>query len=68
MKANIEEYEGCFSIDLEAENKEEVVQIVRLSLNRTKQLRGVFSQFFKGGHCTLSCTIGKKQKEAYSIK
>jgi len=67
MKANIEEYNGCFSIDLEAETKEETVQIVRMSLSHTKQLRGVCASFSRDGECWLSCTVGKKQKAVSSI-
>lgn len=40
MKAEITEYDGCFSIDLIAETADEVADLFRFGANTTKELRG----------------------------
>jgi hypothetical protein len=39
MKATISEFEGCFEINLEAEDIKDAAALVRFGLNSTKELR-----------------------------
>jgi hypothetical protein len=41
MKVEVNEYEGCFAIDLEPENLEDAVFLIRMGMNATKEIRTI---------------------------
>lgn len=49
MKVGINERTGIIEISLEAESKEDVVQLVRLGMNSTKQLKLCRTEVYKSG-------------------
>ena len=67
MKAELNEYEGCFSIDLIAETKEEIARIVKFGLNATKEIR-YKSVWISGNEFMGSVVLGKKTRTTVDIK
>lgn len=63
MKAEINEYDGCFSINLEPECMEEFSQLARMAMGHTKEVRGITTHFFRDGTGFFDCSIGKKKKD-----
>jgi len=61
MKVQFAEYNGCFNINLEPENKEETIQLVRLGINKTKELRGIYVDAYNNKTLEASIVIGKKK-------
>lgn len=62
MKILTTEYEGCFSIELEAENMEDASFITRFGTNSTKELRSVSAYASKSGGFSCSVVIAKHRK------
>ena len=67
MKATLDEHEGCFSIDLEAETKEEVVKMARFGIGKLKQLNSCSVVFSLAGHAEGSIVIGKNPKNSSTL-
>ena len=67
MKAEINEYEGCFSIDLEAETKEEAVKMARFGIGKLKRLRSCSVIFSQAGYAGASIVIGKNQQNSSTL-
>jgi len=62
MKAQLTEYEGCFSIELQAETIQEAATITRFGLNRTKEIRSTYAHAGKTGEFTAAAVLGKSKK------
>ena len=61
MKAELNEYDGCFEIALEAENMKDAATLVRFGLNSTKEIRSKLSSAHKDGTFTGYLVLGKKK-------
>jgi len=61
MLIKVEEYEGCFGLDLTPETQEDIIVLVRLGINKTKELRGVFVDAYNDKTLSASIVIGKKK-------
>ena len=62
MKVNVEEYDGCFSIDFEPETISDTVMLVRMKLNGIKEVRNITAYAWKDGTITGSVVIGKRKQ------
>ena len=67
MKITFEEYEGCFSIDLEAETKEDVIKLGRFGIGKLKELRSANVHFGSEPSCTACIVIGKSKSNASTL-
>lgn len=63
MKATVTEYDGCFSIDLQAETMSEAATLVRMGMNRTEKIHYATSTVEKNGGFN-SSFVFKKSKRA----
>ena len=79
MKAEIIEYDGCFSIELTAETPDDMADIVRFGANSTKELRGKWAYIGRRDdkrdasnngpqRATASVTFGKLKKASSSVR
>lgn len=66
MKAQFTEHEGCFSIDLQAENMQDAALLVRLGTNATSELRHLSTVVNQCGTFESSIVIAKR-KQATSV-
>jgi hypothetical protein len=64
MQVNFIEYEGCFSIEMTPETPKETIELVRLGINKTKEVRGVYVTAFKGSDKVIASVILGKQKRS----
>lgn len=64
MLVNMQEFGGCFDVELTAETVEEAALLVRFGLNRTKEVRSA-EAYATSGQITGSIVLGKR-KEAKS--
>lgn len=62
MKVDIEEYEGCFSIDFTPETVEDAVMLVRLKTNGIKEVRSIYVHAHKDLSMSGSVVIGKRKQ------
>ncbi len=68
MKAEINEYDGCYAIDLTAETVEDAAKLVRLGMNTTKELRSLESYVSQSGtFFSASCVVAKAHKASNQI-
>jgi len=49
MKVEFTENGGCFAIALTPENDKEIVSLVRLGINKTKEVRGIYVSAYEDG-------------------
>lgn len=61
MKTKLTEFDGCFEIQIEAENMDEAAALVRFGMNRT-QIRTCDASVFKGGDFKASVVFGKRKR------
>lgn len=62
MKIQFSEHEGCFAIDLEAENMTEAAALVRFGLNRTDKLNHVSARVNQNGTFTGTVIFAKSKR------
>lgn len=62
MKVTFEEFEGCFSIDLGAENMEEAAKLVRFGMNRRNEVHSCHANITKGGGFSAEIVFGKSRR------
>lgn len=69
MKAEVDEYDGCFSIILEAETLAEAAIVVRMGINATKELRCVDALATRNGDNPIyvAIVIGKRKQSESGI-
>ncbi len=67
MKVTLNEYEGCFGIDLSAETMLEASQLVRLGMNTTKELKFNKCYVNKDGTFSSSTIIAKHRRAGSEI-
>ena len=67
MKVTMNEYESCFSINLEAETMEDASVLVRFGMNGTKELIHKGANSYKDGTFYGSVTIGKRKRTVTGI-
>ena len=63
MKVKVCEYDQAFEIDLMAETMEDCVMLIRMGINRTKEV--IYAETFAGENCPIVSTISfrcRKQK------
>lgn len=61
MKAFLNEYEGCFSLDLTAETMAEAATLVRMGMNRKAELRRCVANARQDGTFDAYITFGKRR-------
>ncbi len=66
MKVEFHEYDGCFSIDLTAENVCEAAKLARFGMNSTKELRSHGTDVEKGSIGAF-IVIGKRRNPSTTI-
>jgi hypothetical protein len=67
MKTTFTEHEGCFSIEMTAETKEDVIALARFGINVTKKVQLCAASFFQDGDAHGSIILGKRKQSACSI-
>mgnify|MGYP001214759683 FL=1 len=68
MIFELQEYDGCFSMDMRAETVAEAAQLARLKMNGTKEMRGIYVYADKDGTFSGSVVIGKSKKDTSELK
>ena len=68
MQVKFYEYDGCFGIDLTPETGEEIIQLVRLGLNKTKELSGIYVNAYRDKTLSASIVIGKKKRDTSLLR
>jgi hypothetical protein len=61
MKITIEEYDGCFSINLQPETLKDAAKIIRLQKNHVKEVSSISSVCRKDLAIYCSVVIGKRK-------
>lgn len=68
MKANLIEYDGCFSVYLVAETPEESISLVRFGINKTKDIRSMWVNAKRGSdHMEANIVLGKRRRVCSNI-
>lgn len=67
MIVKFNEYNGCFNINLIPKNKEETIQLVRLGINKTKELKRIYVDAYNDKTLEAFIVIGKKKKPITKI-
>jgi hypothetical protein len=67
MKVAIIEFDGCFAVELEAENMDDAAMLMRFGANTTKELRSVNVYAQKGGVFEGSVVFGKRKNASSRI-
>lgn len=62
MKAKLTEYEGCFSIELTAEDLKEAAAIARMGSGSTMEVRTKCASASKEGEFTAHVVFGKDKR------
>ncbi len=62
MKATLQEHEGCFAIELEAENLPEAATLTRFAMNRTDRVRHAGSTVSLQGEFSSCVTFAKSRR------
>jgi hypothetical protein len=69
MKATVDEFDECFSIELTAETINEAASLTRMGMNATKELTYFCTDVFKDGSFISTIELGKnKRAETIIIK
>lgn len=68
MKVEFKEHRGCFAVNLEPETAEEVVSLVRLGMNSTKELRSCYTDVFEDGSAGSSIVVGKRKQDFITVR
>lgn len=67
MKVIVHEFEGCFSIDLTAENMKEAATLTRMGMNRTQEIRSAESSASESGEFCASIVFAKSKRASTRI-
>jgi hypothetical protein len=67
MKATLQEHDGCFSIEFEAESLADAALLVRFGVNRTKEVRHAGTDAHGDGTVTASVVFGKHRRFNSSV-
>ena len=67
MKFTLEEYEGCFSLNMQAETMAEAATLVRFGMNTTKELRSCSASAHKDGTFTAYVVVAKHRRACESV-
>jgi hypothetical protein len=59
MKITLEEHDGCFAFDMQAETTAEAALLVRFGMNRTNEIRTAGVQANRDGTFTGNLIFGK---------
>ena len=62
MKVTVTEYEGCFGIELHAEDIKEAATLTRMGVNATREVRTFASWVSMDGEFSASVVFGKNKK------
>jgi hypothetical protein len=68
MKVQIEEYGAVFSFNFEPESIADAAMLVRLKLNGTKELKGIWVTAHEKGTIEGSISIGKRKQVTSYMK
>ena len=66
MKVQLQEFDGCFDFEMQAENIEEAAALVRFGMNRTK-IRTCAADVFRDGKFSASLVFGKNARAGSSV-
>ncbi len=68
MKAKIIEHRGCFEISMTAESMEDAVQITRIGMGATKELRECWAYVGENQSPFASVVLGKYKNMSSEVK
>jgi hypothetical protein len=63
VKAEINEYEGAFSLNIEAETMDDVIKLARFGIGKLKRLDYCDVHFFESGKAQANIVIGKNKNK-----
>ena len=66
MKVKVCEYDQAFEIDLEAETMEDCVMLIRMGLNRTKEV--IYAETFAAANCPIVSKISFRSRKQKACK
>jgi len=67
MKVIVQEHDGCFGIDLEAENPIESALLVRFGADATSEVRHLSAYADKDGKFSFSLVFGKNKRASSEL-
>ena len=67
MKVKVEEFDGCFSIDMEPETVAEAAILLRVAINGKKEVRGIYCSAYTDLTMSASVVIGKRKDTSSQI-
>lgn len=67
MKVTLIENDGCFAINLVAENMEEAAKLVRFGMNRTDEIRSASTSVYGAGGFESHLVFGKHKRSDSSV-
>lgn len=67
MKSTLREFDGCFSIDMTAENPVEAAALIRFGMNRTEKLRSADTCVQQDGTVEASVVFAKSKRANSAI-
>ena len=67
MKAELNEYNGCFEIALTPETIEDAAKIIRMAINGTKEVRSVNAYAYSSNAISGAVVIGKRKQSTSTI-
>jgi hypothetical protein len=68
MKVQIVEYEGRFGLEIEPETVADASILVRLKINGTKEILGIYAEALRGGTMNGYIVIGKRRQVRSEVK
>lgn len=67
MKITFTENDGCFAINLVAENMQEAAQLVRFGMNRTDEIRSAATRAYESGRFDSHLVFGKHKHASCNV-
>lgn len=68
MKITLQEYDGCFSFDMEAETLKDAALLVRMGINATKEIRFLSAIAPSDGDFRGIVVIGKRKRPTAEVR
>lgn len=68
VKVTLMEHKECFSIVMDPESVKDAAVLVRLKMNGTKEIRGLYAECYGDGSISGSVVIGKRKQNIFSVK
>ena len=68
MKAIVREFDGCFSVDIDAENMEEAAVLIRMAMNSVLKFRTLETWVPQGAQISMAIVTPKKKNSTNAVR